>query len=139
MKRRQSMRICEDEFDSACQTCDIDPNTICTFENMKCILKQIPEKDQTEWIKDLLDSDTPKLEFTPSVPQAREFFLALFVYSRNQTGSSLPCSSTLSFDLGKTLHSFERASCFKRRCESLLDAFVAGKILTDHDAVTSQG
>ena len=73
MKRQQSTRISDAEFFSVCQNCEIDPNTICSFDHMKSVLNQIPEGDQTEWIKDLLDSDPPKYALTASLPQLREF------------------------------------------------------------------
>ena len=44
-----------------------------------------------------------------------------------------------SFELGREMYVMPRAECFKRRCDSMLDAYVAGKILTEHDAVTTQG
>ena len=37
------------------------------------------------------------------------------------------------------MYVMSRAECFKRRCESMLDAFIARKIFSEHDAVTTQG
>ena len=67
MKRPGPMRISQEEFIFVVKQCDSYPDTICSFSGMKAIFGSLQCDQQPEWLKDILDSDAPKLTLSNSV------------------------------------------------------------------------